>query len=414
MRWFAILTVLGAFVGLPDTRSTAGDWPQILGPHRNGAADEESIRDAFPASGLPTEWERPVGRGFAGVAVSEKTVVLFHRLGDQEVVEALDAATGDVRWKSEHVTSYVPSFVEDDGPRCVPVIHRGRVYVCGAQGVLKCLDLKTGETHWIRRTHEDFGAREGYFGAGSSPIIVGDRLLVNVGGRRPNTSIVAFDLKSGDTLWSSVTDEASYSSPVAATVDGATHAIFVTRLNAVSVDPANGRVRFQFRFGQRGPTVNGANPVVLGDKLFLTASYGVGAVLAGLSEDGAKELWRRDDVMSSQYTTPIEHRGLLFGIDGRQDVPPANLRCFNPQTGKIHWTEEAFGYATLIKADGKLLIQKTDGELVLAELNSDRYIEKSRTRLLTGTIRALPALADGRYFVRNDRVLKCVDLRESR
>lgn len=414
MRWSAILTLLGALTAPAGTPSVAGDWPQILGPHRNGAAAEESIRDTFPASGLPTVWERPVGRGLAGVAVAEGTAVLFHRLGNQEVVEALDAATGDVRWKSEHATTYTPSFIEDDGPRCVPVIHRGRVYVYGAQGVLKCLNLKSGETLWLRQTHQDFGAREGYFGAGSSPIVVGDRLLVNVGGRRPNTAIVAFDLDSGETLWSAVADDAGYSSPVTATIDGTLHVIFVTRLNAVSVDPANGKVRFRFPFGQRGPTVNGANPVILGDKLFLTASYGVGAVLADLSATGAKELWRRDDVMSSQYTTPVMDRGLMFGIDGRQDVPPANLRCFDPLTGKIHWTEEAFGYATLIKADGKLLIQKTNGELVLAEPNSERYVENSRTRVLNGTVRALPALADGRYFVRNERVLKCVDLRKSR
>jgi outer membrane protein assembly factor BamB len=149
--------------------------------------------------------------------------------------------------------------------------------------------------------------------------------------------------------------------------------------------------------------------LIVKEQLFLSASYGIGARLVNFKGD---TVWDSNDLMSSQYTTCIEHQGLLYGVDGRQDIPPANLKCFDPVTQKVLWTKDGFGYATLIKADGKLLIVKTDGELVLAALNSSKYQELARTRLFNDTVRALPALANGRLYVRDGRTLKCVDLTE--
>lgn len=393
-------------------RVCAGDWPQILGPDRNGRAHDEELADSWPAGGPKSVWERPVGSGFAGVAVADGTALLFHRRGNEEFVEALDARTGELVWKSAAPTGYRPSIVEDDGPRCVPVIQGGRVFIYGVAGRLRCLDLKTGDELWSRATHEEFSAQEGYFGAGSTPIVEGEALLVNVGGSREKAGIVAFDVRNGKTIWAATDEQASYSSPVAATVDGARHVIFATRLSAVSVDPKNGAVRFQFPFGARGPTVNAANPVVIGDKVFLTASYGVGAVLAQIGRGGAETLWREDDLLSSQYTTPVAVGKVLYGIDGRQDLGVARLRAIDVDSRRVLWTEEGFGYATLIEADGKLVIVKTDGELVLAEANPKRFVLLARTRLFSDTTRALPALADGLLYARNGKTLKCVDLRK--
>ncbi|HEX6986630.1 MAG TPA: hypothetical protein VF170_14710, partial [Planctomycetaceae bacterium] len=155
---------------------------------------------------------------------------------------------------------------------------------------------------------------------------------------------------------------------------------------------------------------NAASPVLLGDRLFLTSSYGVGAVFAKLTADDATELWRDRKLMASQYTTPIEHDGVLFGIDGRQDVGVATLRCLDPAAKKILWEETDFGYATLLKADGKLLVQKTDGTLVLVKPDKTGYRELSRASLVNGTVRALPALSDGLYFIRDEGTLFCYDL----
>lgn len=387
----------------------AGDWPQILGPHRDGVADDERIVNKLPAKPQPL-WTRSVGDGFAGVAVADGTAYLFHRVGNQEIVEAMNAKTGKVAWKSGSPTSYSGAIASDDGPRCVPVVTDSAVIVFGAQGRLLCLDRKTGGERWSNPTHQTFEVLEGYFGVGSSPIVVGDNVLVNIGAARDDAGIVAFDLKTGKVRWKATSDQASYSSPIVATVAGKRQAIFVTRLDCVGVNPANGHVNWSFPFGARGPTVNGANPVMIGDRLFLTASYGVGAAFMKLDAGAAEELWTTDDLLSSQYTTPIEHDGVLFGIDGRQDIGVATLRCLDPVAKKVLWDEEGFGYATLIKADGKLLVQKTDGTLVLVKPDKTAYRELSRASLSSGTTRALPALSKSLYFLRDEQTLYCYDL----
>jgi hypothetical protein len=186
--------------------------------------------------------------------------------------------------------------------------------------------------------------------------------------------------------------------------------IFAARFNVVSVDPANGNVRFRLPFGNPGPNVTAATPLLLGDRLFVSASYGFGAAFAQITADGVNELWRSDDVMSSQYTTCVVDAGKLYGIHGRQDVGRASLRCFDLQSREILWDEEGFGYATLLKADGKLVILKTDGELVLAEVNPRKYHELARAQVLKTETRALPALADGHLFVRDTQTLKCLQI----
>lgn len=396
---------------------SAGDWPQILGPHRNGIADNEKLDLDWPGGKPKTLWQRDVGDGVAGAAVDESRVVLFHRVGGQELVEAMEALSGKVLWKVGFPTDFRAQVgTAGDGPRCVPLIHRGSVYVFGAGGDLHCLSLADGKERWSRAANKEFQTPEGYFGAGSTPIVEGDKLLVNVGGDRAEAGIVAFDLETGKTIWKATNEQASYSAPAAATIDGVRHVIFATRLNVVSLDPDSGAVRFRFPFGQRGPTVNGATPLVIGDHVFLTASYGIGAVFAKIGKNEAKTVWAKGDVMSSQYSTCILKDGFLFGSDGRQDAGAASLRCFDPMTGKVAWTKDGFGVATLILADGKLLIVKTDGTLVIAEPDSKQFRPLATARVLDASSRepalALPALANGLLYVRDAHTLKCIDLRK--
>ena len=211
---------------------------------------------------------------------------MLFRSGKSEVVEAIDAATGKTLWSDGHPTSFAPQVGGGDGPLCTPVIHDGRVIVFGAQGILACLDLATGRRLWQRDTHREFDAPEGYFGAGSTPLVVGGNVLVNVGGSRQEAGIVAFDLGTGATKWKVTAEPASYSSPVKVDIGGVPHALFVTRYQCLLVEAATGAVKWRFPFGMRGPTVNAATPLVMaaGDaaekRLFVTAAYGIGSVNA--------------------------------------------------------------------------------------------------------------------------------------
>eukprot|EP00913_Durusdinium_trenchii_P005647 g5265.t1 len=280
----------------------------------------------------------------------------------------------------------------------------------GPLGVLRCLNLADGKVIWTRQTHKDFGAPAGYFGAGSTPIVVGKNLLVNVGSR-DGAAVVAFDLNSGKTAWKSFNDTASYSSPVLTTIDGTRHVIFITRLNLVSLDPSNGKVRFSFPFGKRGPTVNGASPVVINGHVFASAHYGIGAVYARIGKTDAKIDWKSDAVMSSQYATSIAHDGNLYGIHGQERVGPSELRCFDPKTKKIHWSKTGLGYGSLLKVDGKFLLLTTEGELLMFKADPKGYKELARASVLRSTTRALPALSDGLLYVRDAKTLRCLKLR---
>ena len=400
-----------SFFAFSTSTLLAGDWPQILGPNRDGrAAADEKLADSWPKDGPTVLWQRQVGGGFSGLAVAGNTAVLFHRVDDDEVVEALDTLTGKPKWQDGSPTKFSSGFSDDQGPRCVPVIQGDRVFVFGAQGTLRCLDLKSGKQIWKRDTHTEFKAPEGYFGAGSTPIAIGDKLLVNVGAGRSGAGVVAFEMATGKDVWKAVADDASYSSPVLATVDGNKHAIFVTRLKTVSLDPDSGKVRFEFPFGKRGPTVNGASPIVLDGNLFVSAHYGVGAVFAKIGPTSADEKWNSDDLISSQYMTPLVHEGLLFGIHGQERVEDSELRCLDPRSQKVLWSKPSFGFGTLIAADGKMLMQTTDGELILWKPDSRSYQELARARVFRSTTRALPALSNGRLFVRDSRTLKCLQV----
>jgi outer membrane protein assembly factor BamB len=377
----------------------AGDWPQILGPNRNGQAENEHLAEKWPASGPKILWSYKVGSGYSGVVAAGNQVVIFHRMADSERVECLSAASGRSLWKTDFLAAYRGGIDPDTGPRCVPLIANGNVFVFGAGGDLHCVKLADGEKLWSRSLYADYGGDEGYFGAGSTPILVAGTLLVNVGGRR-GAGIVGVDPGSGKTLWQASDEGASYSSPTLARMGGREKAVFVTRLNCVLADPLEGNVTKLFAFGMRGPTVNAATPLILSDKLFVTASYGIGAALVPLADQLVKPIWTNDTSLSSQYATPIEHNRYLYGIHGREDQGVAEFRCIETSTGKVQWKKMGFGVAHIIFADERLLIQKADGQICLAAADPAKYRELSSATVSSGPTRALPALSNGRLFVR--------------
>jgi outer membrane protein assembly factor BamB len=414
MRWQALLgtVLLGIAAVLAMQAAVAGDWPQILGPTRDGvAAADERLADAWPAAGPAVVWKKAVGAGYAGLAVAGDLAILFHRVGDREVIEALDTRTGETRWSDDHPTRFRPQVGGGDGPLCTPVIHGDIVITFGAEGMLSCHELANGRRRWSRPTLREFAAPEGYFGVGSTPLVCGDRVVVNVGGTRQGAGIVAFALDTGATLWQATNEGASYAAPVAVTVEGRPHVLCVTRLACVLIDPADGTVLWTFPFGQRGPTVNAATPVIpQPGRLFVTAAYGIGGVYAAFDRTESRPLWQGLEPLASQYCTPVVRGDVIYCIDGRDDVPPTALKCVEIETGRLLWTQSDFGYGTLIAADGKIIAVTAAGDIVLLRENPARAEVLARARPLAGTLRALPALAGGRLYLRDDTTLMCLDV----
>jgi outer membrane protein assembly factor BamB len=235
-------------------------------------------------------------------------------------------------------------------------------------------------------------------------------LLVNVGG--PEAGIVALHKDTGKEAWRATTQQASYSSPVGITVDGQRRAAFFTREGIVVLDPATGKVAFSKRWRARiDASVNAATPVAVGDLLFVSTCYSVGAIVLRLKADGAEELWHNDESLSNHYSTSIAVGGHLYGFDGRQEAG-ATLRCVELETGKVRWTTGRYGCGSLIAADGNLLILTEHGDLVLAEATPEAYREKARARVLGKPCRAHIALANGLLYGRDTQKLVCWNLKK--
>jgi outer membrane protein assembly factor BamB len=387
----------------------AGDWPQILGPSRDGVYAGPPLAETWPRSGPRVAWHRPVGQGFSGPVVAQGRVILFHRVGNEEVVEALDAGSGERQWRHASPTSYRDDFGFDEGPRSVPVVADGVVYTFGAEGRLHALDLASGASLWSEDTMARFGVAKGFFGAAGSPLVEDGRVILNAGGR--GAGIVAFDAKSGKLLWSATDDGASYSSPVGATLDGRRSAVFLTRAGLVALDPATGRVRFQRPWRARmAASVNAATPLVVGDLIFVSAQYGPGAGVLRVTGSEITELWTSDEVLSNHYATSVHRNGYLYGFHGRQEFGPS-LRAVELRTGKVLWSEEQFRAGSVTLAGNRLLILREGGELVLAEASTDAFTPIARAQILPPAVRAFPALSDGFFYARNEDTLVALDLR---
>jgi outer membrane protein assembly factor BamB len=364
----------------------------------------------WPVSGPPVLWTKEVGSGFSGPVVAGGSLILFHRLGDQEVVERLEATTGKERWKTSYPTAYVDDYGKGNGPRATPLVAEGRIYTLGAEGSLHCLDLDSGKVLWKHSLLEEYQAPKNFFGVGTSPLLERDLLLINVGG--PGAGIVAFARDTGKQVWKATEELASYSSPVAATIHGTRHVFFLTREGLVSVDPASGKVHFSKRWRARSfASVNAATPVVVDDHLFLSASYSTGAAWLRVKDDDCTEEWKGDNILSNHYDTSIYDKGLLYGLDGRQETG-VRLRCVEAATGKVRWSRDRFGCTSLILAEGNLIGLTEDGDLVLVEATPEANREKARAQVLGKGCRAPLALANGLLYGRDEKKLACWNLKK--
>lgn len=385
------------------------DWPQLHGPARDGHSAETKLDWNWPKDGPKVVWKLDVGSGWAGPVVVGDRVVLFHRVGDDEVIACLDAATGKEKWTLAYPTKYRDDFNFDDGPRATPTVVDGGVFTLGADGALSATELATGKKRWARNLIADYKPPKGFFGVACSPLVIGTKLFVNVGAR--GAGVVCFDTATGKELWKATDDGASYSSPTAAEIDGKPAAVFLTRAGLRVLDAADGKSRYDFPFRPRDPnSVQAATPLVWKNEVFLTASYNLGGVLVTLKGGEADEVWANDKTLSSQYSTPVRVGDYLYGTHGRSDVGNAILRCVEWKTGAVKWSKTQFGVASLIAVDGGILALNEAGELVRFDASPDGYTERARAALLTKPTRPAPALANGMLYARDGKTLVCVSL----
>lgn len=399
-----LLTILAALPVIAE------DWPGHLGSRRSGNYQGGDLLAAFPAAGPKKIWSLEIGEGFSAPVISGDKLILFHRRNNQDLLQCFEASTGKQLWQLATETDYKDSFGRGDGPRSTPAIHDGRVFTYSAAGLIQAADLASGKKLWAIDAVKELAARKGFFGHAASPLAEGKLLILNVGGRNGG-GVVALDQTSGQTVWKATDDEAGYSSPVAATIDGRRIILVLTRAGLRGLEPLTGKPLFFHPFRSRiDASVNAATPLIHENEIFLSASYGAGAALLRLNGDQPAKIWAADEILSNHYASSVLHNGHLFGLDGRQEEG-TRLRCVEWKTGKLLWTQEdVTGSVTC--ADGKLLILSEDGELTLAAADPAGFGLISRAKILEGNCRAYPAIAGGLFFARDDSKLICIDLRK--
>ncbi len=388
------------------------DWPNFLGQRRDGTSGETGLLTDWPDEGPPVLWEREVGEGYGAPVRANGRLVFFHRVDDDEVVECVDALDGaDVLWKHAYPTDYVDQYGYNGGPRSSPTIEGGKVYTYGAEGVLTCVDFETGDRAWQRPVNEEYNVPQGFFGAGTAPVIEDNLLLLNVGGP-DGAGIVAFEKTTGETVWKTSNDTASYSTPIVATVRNERLAIFHTGDGLLVVEPKTGKERYRYPFrSQIRESAIAATPVFVDDIVFLSATYEIGAVALRLTPDGLEEVWKNVDSMQNHWATSVYHDGNLYGMDGRHERG-SNFRCIDFATGKVLWTaDKGLGRASFVMADSHFFAIGERGDVAVVEVTPTNYIEKGRVRVLEYPVWTPPILSHGILYLRNEGSIKCLDLR---
>ena len=397
--------------------SAAADWPQFLGPTRNGLADdgEAALPDKFDVE-PKLLWQKKLGSGFAGPAVVDGKVVVFHRIEDEVVIEALNAGSGDALWKFTAPTDYRDSFGMDEGPRATPTIADGRVFAHGADGMLFALNFKTGKLLWSFDSKAETNSPQGFFGRACAPLVVGKNVILTPGGTHMGkpAGVIALDVVTGKIVWQSVADEASYSSPVKYGDPSKPRLLCWMRNDLWSLDAATGQVRHHKRLrSEMDASVNAATPIPVGEgDYFLSAGYGVGASTWALDPDDEPFEGGplKQGLFESHYSTPVVSDYHLYGFNGRQEQGQT-LRCIDLHEGKLKWDSTRVPGGTVIIVHDKLVCVTEQGELWIVKASPEKFEQLHVAQILRAGHRSYPALSDGVLFARDGEKIVAIKLR---
>ncbi|OQY30376.1 MAG: hypothetical protein B6244_00525 [Candidatus Cloacimonetes bacterium 4572_55] len=382
-----------------------GNWTQWRGSNRDGISQEKILKK-WPETGPKELWRIKLGNGFSAISVVDDKLYTMFTDGKNEHAICLLAKDGSEVWRTQTDKNFPEEF--GDGPRCTPLIDGDVVYVISAYAKLYALNIKDGSEIWSHDFISEFGAQMPKYAFSMTPIIEGDILYTDVGGKR-GYSVMAFDKMTGKVVWHSQTDMPGYSSPISATINGLNHIVFLTGTKVVGLDPIDGHLYWEFPWTTNG-FINAATPIFIPeDKIFISAGYGKGAALLQIDVEGknatANLIWVAKK-MKNHMATSIYLDGYIYGFDDRI------LKCIDAETGKMAWKNRGFGEGTLVYADGHFIVLGDKGKLALLKATPKAFEQVADGgKPLNDSCWTVPTLANGRLYLRSKTEVVCFDLK---
>jgi len=403
---FKVLLVTVALLGLASmaVAQPAANWPQWRGPNRDGISKETGLLKQWPTEGPPLVWKATgAGNGYSCFAIANGKLYTMGLRGEREFVVAFDITTGKEAWATATGTAFKEE--HGNGPRGTPTVDGDRVFALGANGDLSALDAGTGKIIWSKNILKEFGGRNIPWGISESPLILGNKVLVNAGG--PGASIVALNKANGSVIWKSQSDAPGYSSAIPLEVNGMTQVVFFTSERAVGLEANNGRLLWDYERPSNN-TANVATPVVRANRVFISSDYGTGGGVVEIKPDNkAQEVWFTKD-MRNHHSSSVLIGDYLYGFSS------SILTAIKFDTGEIAWRDRSVGKGSLVYADGNLYCFSENGVVGLVEATPTGYKEKGRFRIQQGSLPTWthPVVAGGRLYLRDQDTIYAFDVRE--
>jgi outer membrane protein assembly factor BamB len=410
-------------------RCSATDWPQYRGPTHNGVSTDRIVKQWTGAITDPV-WRISLTNALSSLTVSGGRVFTQTRRaiggGSREICVALDAATGGELWAVPVDNAFYPDTGVgfDDGPRSTPVVDGGFVFVLSSYLKLYKLNATNGAIQWERDLRSLYGGNVIGWQNAASPVIEGGLIFLNA--NPAVSSLMALRTSDGELQWRSQDEGMTHATPVLATIHGVRQVIFAAQSGLVSLAPASGALLWKALYPFNYGTSIGVSPVVHEDMVFVSGAqvYNLGSVAYRVSENNntwtTTQLWSNvgfASTLASVWMTPVCHDGFLYGQFGVQsfDSVNAQLKCVEMRTGIVKWSINGFGRGATLLVDGGLLVLTEKGELVLANVNTNAYVEVARCLAIpfwnsaTNKCWNSPAVCDGRVFVRSTSTVACYD-----
>jgi outer membrane protein assembly factor BamB len=397
-----IATMTTALVLMVALGVQAADWPNFLGPNRDGISTETGINKDWGAKRPKQVWKVAMSDGgYAGPAVAGGVVYIVDHRGSDDVVRALSLKNGTKIWEF----SYADARRNNYGfARATPTVDGEHVYTIGRLGQLYCLRTKDGSKVWDVNIVKKFRAKPPKWQFSGSLLIDGDNVIVGAGGK--GASVVALNKKTGATVWKGGgSDIAGYATPVVAELDKKKQYVIFTAKRLIGVSAADGKTIWSYPW-RTGYDVNAATPIVSSDTVFITSNYRRGCAVVKVSGANATKVWE-NKAMQSHWSTPIYHEGHIYGASD-----PNKFVCLDYKTGAVKWAQKGFGKGGQVAVDGCIIaLNGKRGSAHLIEMTPEGYKELGKFTPLGGKSWTAPIVADGKLIVRNEKALACFDLK---